>query len=89
MAHVAVLRMFFGDVIEDGFDITSISTLLQPGNLTTRHFDTFSQPLAELIEARIWAGLHYRRGDVQGQLLGLNVANYMAANYFQPVGGGG
>jgi hypothetical protein len=89
MAHVAVLRMFFGDVIEDGFDITRISTLLQPGNPTPRHFDTFSQPLAELIEARIWAGLHYRRGDVQGQLLGLNVANYMAANYFQPVGGGG
>jgi hypothetical protein len=88
-AHLAVLRMFFGDVIEDGFDITSISTLLQPGNATTRHFDTFSQPLAELVEARVWAGLHYRRGDVQGQLLGLRVANYMAANYFQPVGGGG
>ncbi len=88
-AHVAVLRMFFGDVIEDGFDITSISALLQPGNPTTRHFDTFSQPLTELIEARIWAGLHYRRGDVQGQKLGMNIANYMAANYFQPVGGGG
>jgi hypothetical protein len=88
-AHVAVLRMFFGDVIDDGFNITSISALLQPGNAATRHFDTFSQPLAELIEARIWAGLHFRRGDAQGQLLGVRVANYMAANYFQPVGGGG
>ena len=51
-----------------------------------RSFDTFSQPLAELIEARIWAGLHYRSADVAGQLLGTNVANYGIANYFQPVG---
>ena len=48
------------------------------------HFDTFSQPLAELIEARIWAGLHYRSADVAGQLLGGNVARYGIANYLQP-----
>jgi hypothetical protein len=39
-----------------------------------RTFDTFSQPLAELIEARIWAGLHYR--SAEGQRLGRNVAAY-------------
>ncbi len=44
------------------------------------------QPLTELIEARIWAGLHYRSADVAGQLLGRNIANYGAANYFQTVG---
>ena len=85
-AHVAVLRMFFGDVIEGGFQITSASALLAPAEPRVRRFDTFSQPLAELIDARIWAGLHYRHGDVQGQLLGVNVANYGAANYFQAVG---
>ena len=42
--------------------------------------------IAELIEARIWAGLHYRSADVAGQALGGNVANYAASNYFQPVG---
>ena len=51
-----------------------------------REFQTFSEPLAELIEARIWAGLHYRSADVEGQRLGRNVADYAAANYFQPVG---
>src|SRR6185436_21066148 len=29
-AHMAVLRMFFGDVIENGFDVTSVSAFLQP-----------------------------------------------------------
>ena len=84
-AHVAVLRMFFGDDPMGGpFQITS--TFVNPGGPPVRTFDTFSQPLTELIEARIWAGLHYRSGDVEGQTLGRNVANYAAANYFQPVG---
>jgi hypothetical protein len=82
-AHVAVLRMFFGDA-PGAFQITSLA--MNPGGPAVRSFDTFSQPLAELIEARIWAGLHYRSADVAGQLLGRNVANYGAANYFQPVG---
>ena len=59
---------------------------LNPGGPDVRMFDTFTQPLAELIEARIWAGLHYRSADVAGQALGRNVANYGAANHFQPVG---
>jgi hypothetical protein len=84
-AHVTVLRIFFGDDPDGGpFQITS--TFANPGGAAVRSFDTFSQPLAELIEARIWAGLHYRSSDVQGQVLGRNVANYGAANYFQPVG---
>ena len=84
--HVTVLRMFFGDVIEGGYQITSASTLLAPAEERTRTFDTFSQALDEIVEARIWAGLHFRAADVQGRDLGINVANFMADNYFQPVG---
>ena len=84
-ANVTVLRMFFGDDPVGGpFQITS--TFVNPGGPAVRTFETFTQPLTELIEARIWAGLHYRSADVEGQRLGRNVANYGAANYFQPVG---
>jgi hypothetical protein len=85
-AHTRVLQMFFGDVINGGYQITSISTLLGATDPRTRTFGSFSQALAEITEARIWAGLHYRTADVQAQALGSNIANYMAANYFQPVG---
>jgi hypothetical protein len=54
----------------------------------TRFFDRFSAPLEEITDARVWAGLHFRTADVQGQQLGINVANYMADHYFQPVGRG-
>jgi hypothetical protein len=79
-AHLNVLRMFFG-TDEIGFDVTSSRF-----GGETRHFDRFSEPLDEIIEARIWAGLHYRTADVQAAMLGMNVADYMAAHYFQPVG---
>jgi hypothetical protein len=84
-AHTTVLRMFFGDDPVGGpFQITS--TFVNPGGPAVRSFDTFTQPLAELIEARIWAGLHFRSSDVAGQALGTAVASYGAAHYFQPVG---
>jgi hypothetical protein len=82
-AQVTVLRQFFGDV-PGNFSITS--TFVNPGGPAVRSFDTFSQPLAEIVEARIWAGLHYRSADVAGQLLGTKIANYGIAHYFQPVG---
>jgi hypothetical protein len=85
-AHVHVLRMFFPDATAGGFSITSRSTLIQATDPTRRSFDSFSQALAELVEARIWAGLHFRTADVQGEVLGRSVADYMAAHYFQPIG---
>jgi hypothetical protein len=78
-AHLAVLRMFFGtDKVR--FGVTSFRF---PGEI--RYFDRFSEPLKEIIDARIWAGLHYRTADVQAQILGGKVAHYMAKHYFQPV----
>ena len=85
--HAAVLRMFFGDDPVGGkYQITSFAT--NHGGAAVRMFDTFTEPLTELIDARIWAGLHYRSGDVAGQLLGRNVAAYGATQFAQPVGRG-
>ncbi|TDD96662.1 vanadium-dependent haloperoxidase [Actinomadura rubrisoli] len=42
---------------------------------TTRHYDSLSQAMAELVEARIWAGVHYRRASEDGKRLGAVVAH--------------
>jgi hypothetical protein len=83
-SHTSVLRMFFGDAPAGGYQITSV--FVNPGGPATRTFSSFNQALDELVEARIWAGLHFRTADVQGRQLGTNVANFAAANYFEPVG---
>ena len=86
-SHTRILGMFFGDAIAGGYHITSLSTLpLDPGFPRVRTFGSFSQALDEVVEARIWAGLHYRTADVQARVMGTNIADYLAANYFQPVG---
>ncbi len=89
-AHTRILQGFFGDTIPGGFQITSTSTLLAPlpADPRVRAFGSFSQAIAEVTEARIWAGLHYRTADEQAQTLGWNVADLAVANYFEPVGRG-
>jgi hypothetical protein len=77
-AYLEVLQRFFGD--RTGFDVTSARF---PGEL--RHFNRFSLALREIIQARIWAGLHFRTADVQGQILGRKVVHYMAKHYFEPL----
>jgi hypothetical protein len=78
-AHLEVLQTFFGtDKIRFGVTSSRFGG-------ETRYFDRFSEPLKEIIDARIWAGLHYRTADVQAQILGRKVAHYMAKHYFQPL----
>ena len=55
-----------------GFDANG-----SPGNLNAvRHFNTAEQLRSEIIEARLWAGLHYRGSTEAGVKLGQKVAHY-------------
>jgi hypothetical protein len=78
-SELPVLQMFFGDNVHFGVTSSRFGG-------ETRFFDHFSQPLAEIIDARIWAGLHFRNADMQSVGLGENVVRYMTEHYFQPVG---
>jgi hypothetical protein len=73
------LRAFFG-TDKVAFDVHSGRF---PG--VPRHFDRFTGALKEIIDARVWGGIHFRTADVQGAVIGKKVARYLRANYFQPV----
>jgi hypothetical protein len=78
-ATLHTLRGLFGtDKI--GFDVFSSR---YPGK--PRHFDRFSLALKEIIDARVWGGIHFRTADVQGAVLGKKVAQYTRKNYFQRI----
>jgi PAP2 superfamily len=47
-----------------------------------RVFHHFSDLTNEVLEARIWAGIHFRNADVQAATLGRDVASYVHAQYF-------
>jgi hypothetical protein len=71
---------FFGtDKVE-----TDLFSTRFPGQ--PRHFDRFSHALKEIIDARVWGGIHFRNADVQGAVIGKKVARLATRDYFQPVG---
>ena len=78
-AVVETLQDFFGT------DKIAFGTFSGFSN-STRSFERFSEAIKEIIDARVWAGIHFRTADVQGAVLGKKVARYLREHYFQPVG---
>jgi hypothetical protein len=78
----AVFRVFrevFGtDKI--AFDLYSTRFPTQP-----RHFDRFSLALQEIVNARVWGGIHFRTADVQGVRIGKEVGFWLQKHYFTPL----
>jgi hypothetical protein len=75
-AMAEVFSEFFGtDRIS--VDIHGFDAAGGTGNLdAVRHFDTAEQLREEIINARLWAGLHYRGSSEAGVDLGRKVAHY-------------
>jgi hypothetical protein len=72
---MTALRTFFG---RDNLSFSAYSA--ESG--TTRHYDSLSSARAELIEARIWAGVHYRGATVHGDRLGETITREILADEF-------
>jgi hypothetical protein len=82
-ALLGSLRMFLGTDSAQ-FTVTSSRAASLPLLPNPRPFSSFSEPLAEITDARVWAGLHFRTADVQGNQLGQEVAEWAAHHYFGP-----
>jgi hypothetical protein len=77
-AVLQTLRYFFGT------DKIALSASSNKSG-TTRIFNRLSDALTENINARVWAGIHFRTADIQGAILGKKVARYLHNHYFQPI----
>ena len=49
----------------------------------TREFTRFSQAIDDVVDARVWSGLHFRNADEQGERIGSQVARYVGQRYFE------
>ena len=68
-------------------DIHGFDAAGAPGNLdAVHHFDTAGQLRNEVINARLWGGLHYRRSSEVGVHLGRKVAHYGLNHAFKSTG---
>jgi hypothetical protein len=53
----------------------------------TRSFTRFSEAIDEVVDARVWSGIHFRTADEQGERIGKQVANWRNTHYFRAVRG--
>ena len=73
------LKAFFGT---DKVDFTVVSNKCSPAPCPDRSFQRFTAALDEIIDARVWSGIHFRTADVQGAFLGKEVAQWLRKHYF-------
>ena len=78
-AYAEALRHFFGT---KKVTITLSSTFTG----TTHTFHSTDEIIKEIIDARIYGGMHYRTSGVHGSVMGRKVAHWIDKHYFQPVG---
>jgi hypothetical protein len=84
-AVTTILRLFFGT---DEFDFTVTSN--NPNATTkTRIYSRFSEAAAEVVEARILLGIHFRTADEVARKQGSRVARQTFKQFLRPVHGCG
>src|SRR5262249_48224718 len=64
------------------FSITTTNPLAQQ---PTRTYERFSDVARELVNVRIWQGIHFRSGDVAGRKIGWDVANWTFTHFLRPI----
>jgi hypothetical protein len=74
-ASVRTLQAFFGtdDVTFGATNAVGIA----------RNYTTFSQAVEEVIDARVWSGIHFRNADEQGAAIGERVARWQEHRFPQ------
>lgn len=75
-AMVFIMALLFGDAPGVPLEVTQFGI--------PRRWNTFSEGLAEVIEARIYSGIHFRTADVAGARLGRQVGRFVITHALRP-----
>ena len=78
-ASARTLQTFFGT------DDVAFSATNARG---TRHYASFSQAVDEIVDARVWSGIHFRKADEDGAEIGRRVARWQQHRFPQTRGHG-
>jgi len=52
-----------------------------------RAYARVSDAIGDVVDARVFEGIHFRTADVQGAQIGREVARWLDHHFFQPVDG--
>ena len=81
-ATLRSLELFFG---KDRMTFSVTTTNTGPTSQDTRTFSRFSDARQEVVDARIFEGIHFRFADEGARKQGISVANYAFRNFLRPL----
>jgi hypothetical protein len=81
-ATLRSLALFFG-TDRKTFSVTT--TNLGPTLVDTRTYNRFSDAAEDVVNARIYEGIHFRFADTTARKQGTNVANWAFRNFLRPL----
>jgi hypothetical protein len=65
-------------------NITSVAAGPPPNPPVTRHYEDAAVIQQDVIDARVWSGIHFRTADEVGAAMGADVADWALDHYFAP-----
>jgi len=90
MSNHAVITTTFMNTLADLIGDDHSFTLSAPGYPSfTWTFNRFSDAAVQAMEARIWAGIHFRNSCNVGAEQGMKISNYVLENFLVPLDGRG
>jgi hypothetical protein len=81
-AMAATLALLFGD--DPGIQLEVTLQQPPPAPPITRQWDTFSEGIEEVIDARVYSGIHFRTADEVGARMGRQVARFVSTHALRP-----
>jgi hypothetical protein len=59
-------------------------TVRSPNSGTERSYVSFSQAVQEIVDARVWSGIHFRKADEDAAVIARRIAGFAERRYFRP-----
>ena len=81
-AMATILGLLFGD--DPGVQIEVTLPQPPPAPPITRQWDTFDEGIEEVIDARVYSGIHFRTSDEVGARMGRQVARFVSTHALRP-----
>ena len=72
-----------GEALEEVFGHHEPFSATSNNSGTTRSYRSFDQAVDEVVDARVYSGIHYRKADVDGAAIGHDVARDSLRRYFE------
>ena len=82
-----MLQLYFSDDRPFSFNIFSINPAvpLPSSDPNPREYDRFSDVMKDVIDARVWLGIHFRFADTEARSQGRRAAGEAFRNILEPI----